>query len=371
MSSADAFLGTLTHGTGWNLPMLLHGKAITMKVDTGADVTAIPATVFTSLDLPMSLAPSNRTLRGPDNTSLNVCGRFTADLRTAHSSQSHSGSVPTQVYVVRDLKLPLLGRPAIEALGILPAPANVLETTSTSSDSASDSRSPVAAEFPDLFSGLGTFGPLHTIQLRDEAPPYSLSTPRRVALPMESKVIEALRRMEAAGVIRPVSEPTDWCAGMVVVPKPNGSVRICGDFTRLNKAVKRERHILPTTDHLLARLGDAKVLDILSKSTITLTFTVLTPGRDKKRYRITEKRYRAQNNGPTFVMVILHKPQKITWMPHVFSAGGRYKHVQMRDRFLFDFSLNCCFVPVLFHHVYVLLFVTLWPIWETEDSILG
>ncbi|XP_065174678.1 uncharacterized protein K02A2.6-like [Sycon ciliatum] len=261
VSSADAFLGTLTHGTGWNLPMLLHGKAITMKVDTGADVTAIPATVFTSLDLPMSLAPSNRTLRGPDNTSLNVCGRFTADLRTAHSSQSHS--VPTQVYVVRDLKLPLLGRPAIEALGILPAPANVLETTSTSGDSASDSRSPVAAEFPDLFSGLGTFGPLHTIQLRDEAPPYSLSTPRRVALPMESKVIEALRRMEAAGVIRPVSEPTDWCAGMVVVPKPNGSVRICGDFTRLNKAVKRERHILPTTDHLLARLGDAKVFSKL------------------------------------------------------------------------------------------------------------
>eukprot|EP00117_Sycon_ciliatum_P016581 scpid41840/ scgid0554/ Retrovirus-related Pol polyprotein from transposon opus; Protease; Reverse transcriptase; Endonuclease len=261
VSSADAFLGTLTHGTGWNLPMLLHGKAITMKVDTGADVTAIPATVFTSLDLPISLAPSNRTLRGPDNTSLNVCGRFTADLRTAHSSQSHS--VPTQVYVVRDLKLPLLGRPAIEALGILPAPANVLETTSTSGDSASDSRSPVAAEFPDLFSGLGTFGPLHTIQLRDEAPPYSLSTPRRVALPMESKVIEALRRMEDAGVIRPVSEPTDWCAGMVVVPKPNGSVRICGDFTRLNKAVKRERHILPTTDHLLARLGDAKVFSKL------------------------------------------------------------------------------------------------------------
>eukprot|EP00117_Sycon_ciliatum_P032645 scpid60482/ scgid0554/ Retrovirus-related Pol polyprotein from transposon 17.6; Protease; Reverse transcriptase; Endonuclease len=128
---------------------------------------------------------------------------------------------------------------------------------------APDSSSDITAEFPDLFSGLGTFGPLHTIQLRDEAPPYSLSTPRRVALPMESKVIEALRRMEDAGVIRPVSEPTDWCAGMVVVPKPNGSVRICGDFTRLNKAVKRERHILPTTDHLLARLGDAKVFSKL------------------------------------------------------------------------------------------------------------
>ena len=54
-----------------------------------------------------------------------------------------------------------------------------------------------------------------------------------------------------------------------------------------------------------------KRIDILSKSTITLTFTVLTPSRDKRRYRITEKRYRAQNNGPTFVMEILQKMQKL------------------------------------------------------------
>ena len=50
-------------------------------------------------------------------------------------------------------------------------------------------------------------------------------------------------------------------------------------------------------------------IDIL-KSTVTLIFTVLTPSRDKRRYRVTEKRYRAQNNGPTFVMVILQKMQK-------------------------------------------------------------
>ena len=62
VSSADAFLGTLTNGTGWNLLMLLHGKAITMMVDAGADVTAIPATVFTFLDLPIWLAPTSTVL---------------------------------------------------------------------------------------------------------------------------------------------------------------------------------------------------------------------------------------------------------------------------------------------------------------------
>ena len=45
-----------------------------------------------------------------------------------------------------------------------------------------------------------------------------------------SKVKTALDRMEETGVITKISEPTEWCAGMVVVPKANGNVRICVDL---------------------------------------------------------------------------------------------------------------------------------------------
>ena len=38
--------------------------------------------------------------------------------------------------------------------------------------------------------------------------------------------------MEKMGVISRISKPTDWCTGMVVVPKANGKVRICVDLTR-------------------------------------------------------------------------------------------------------------------------------------------
>ena len=64
--------------------------------------------------------------------------------------------------------------------------------------------------------------------------------------------------MEREGVIPKINEPTDWCSGMEVVPKPNNSVRICVDLTKLNRYVKRERHILPSVDHVLAQIGDAK-----------------------------------------------------------------------------------------------------------------
>ena len=56
--------------------------------------------------------------------------------------------------------------------------------------------------------------------------------------------------MEALGVIKKVDEPTPWCAGMVVVPKKSGDVRICVDFRQLNQSVLREVHPLPKVEEL-------------------------------------------------------------------------------------------------------------------------
>ena len=50
------------------------------------------------------------------------------------------------------------------------------------------------------------------------------------------------------GVISRVHQPTQWCAGMVVVPKKSGSVRICVDFRRFNESVLRETYPLPKVD---------------------------------------------------------------------------------------------------------------------------
>ena len=61
--------------------------------------------------------------------------------------------------------------------------------------------------------------------------------------------------MERIGVISKVHEQTDWCSGLVVVPKPNGRIRICVDLTKLNRSVCRERHILPSVEDTLACLA--------------------------------------------------------------------------------------------------------------------
>ncbi len=55
--------------------------------------------------------------------------------------------------------------------------------------------------------------------------------------------------MEEMGVIQ---EPTQWCAGMVVVvPKPSGACRICVDLKPLNVSVMREVRPIPKVDESL------------------------------------------------------------------------------------------------------------------------
>ena len=89
-----------------------------------------------------------------------------------------------------------------------------------------------------------------------DAKPYSLYTPPR-------DVYKELNRMEALGIITKVSAPTPWCAGMVVVRKKSGKVRICVDLKRLNQSVLREVHPIPKVDEVLAQLSGAAVFSKL------------------------------------------------------------------------------------------------------------
>ena len=110
-----------------------------------------------------------------------------------------------------------------------------------------------------MFSGLGRLEGDYQIHLNEEAVPYALSTPCRIPLPLTDKVKDELERMEKMRVISKIEKPTDRCAGIVVVPKPNGKIRLCVDLTKLNEGVCRERHILPSVDHSLAQLNGALV----------------------------------------------------------------------------------------------------------------
>ncbi|XP_054272581.1 anoctamin-4-like [Macrosteles quadrilineatus] len=107
-------------------------------------------------------------------------------------------------------------------------------------------------------------GENYRIALTQNARPFAVAAPRRVSAPLLSKVKEELDRLHSEGIIEPVVEPTDWCAPIVVVPRKTGDrVRLCVDYTELNKSIQRERWQLPTVEESLSKLEGGQIFSLL------------------------------------------------------------------------------------------------------------
>jgi hypothetical protein len=158
------------------------------------------------------------------------------------------------IYVVKGLTKPLLGRPAIHALSII---SNVNLSFVDADLITKNNESYYRARYPKVFKGLGKTNWTYTIALYPNAKPFALS------VQLMDTVKAELTRMEKLGVISRIDQPTEWCAGMVVVPKSSGHIRICIDFTKLIMSVKRENVPLPSVEESLAKLANAVVFSKL------------------------------------------------------------------------------------------------------------
>ena len=94
-------IGTGSHSS-WNATIGGNYKAVTFKLDTGAEVTAITEPAFFQLRDILSQAPTE-TLHGPDQQPLKILGQVTLTLTSKGQACTHN------VYVVRDLEQNLLG----------------------------------------------------------------------------------------------------------------------------------------------------------------------------------------------------------------------------------------------------------------------
>ena len=226
----------------WMVELLLNGSPVSFKVDTGADVTVVPEKTFKSIK-GSELRPAETALYGPNRQRIPSLGQATMVL------QKGDKEIKEEVFVVPQADQALLGKPAIEALGLLQRIDIVNEE---------DYVTVIKQRYPKLFQGLGKLAGKYKIRLKEDAKPIALSAPRRIAVPLLPKVKKELQRMESLGVISKQTEPTKWCSGIVVVPKSNDQVRICVDLTQLNESVYRERHVLPTVEQVLAHISGAR-----------------------------------------------------------------------------------------------------------------
>lgn len=98
--------------TPWIAKLQLNNREVEFKVDTGADVSVLPEEHYQP-GRDGALEKMTRKLSGPVGNQLQVLGKISGYIKRGgeHTIQD--------IYVVRGLTRPLLGKPAIEALQVV------------------------------------------------------------------------------------------------------------------------------------------------------------------------------------------------------------------------------------------------------------
>ena len=142
----------------------------------------------------------------------------------------------------------------------------------------------VLKKHQELFSdGLGTMNATASLELLPDARPVFCAA-RNVPYGLQDAVNAELQRWEDLGVAEkiPETEPTPkWATPLVVVPKKDGTVRLCGDFkVTLNKHLDVPVHPLPKIEDILNTVGPANYISVVDLSQAYLQMPLSKESQD-------------------------------------------------------------------------------------------
>jgi hypothetical protein len=86
--------------------------------------------------------------------------------------------------------------------------------------------------------------------------------PRRQSVERKDFIRKEVRKLLYAGFIEDVHHPV-WLANPVIVPKTNGKLQMCFDYTSLNKACPKDPYPLPRIDQIVDSTSGCDLLSFL------------------------------------------------------------------------------------------------------------
>ena len=92
--------------------------------------------------------------------------------------------------------------------------------------------------------------------------PSTRAYPYRGPPAWQDQLRKEVHSLAATGVLRPSFSP--WSSPMVPVHKPDGSVRLCINYKKINNVTTPDPYIMPRVDDLLTLISGAKHLSKLN-----------------------------------------------------------------------------------------------------------
>ena len=267
-------LSELAHGSIVPAPTInmqvatCNGQAsLEILPDSGADICAAGPQFVHSLGENMdNLAHSQVSPRAVNGSILDPVGMI-----PNVSFCTNGKTIQDNVHIYASVTGALISWRTAQKLGILPScyPSPIGQINACHGPLPTTEQ--LMSEFPSVFDGqIRTMpGEKFHISLTDDARPFCVSAPRTIPFAYRDKLKQELDLLVAQGVITPVTEPTDWCSPIVVVPKKGTDrIRMCVDLSKLNKFVRREHYpsVTPAeavTDIQQSRAKFFTVLDAL------------------------------------------------------------------------------------------------------------
>lgn len=222
-----------------------------MQIDTAADYSIMSKDTYETKYKDIELRPTAVKLRTYSGQILKTCGEMNCIIQ-------YNGQTAELPMIVVDCKgkPTLLGRNWLEKIKM-----NWSEIFSVTSSETDNTKLQGLLEkhkelFSDSYEGIEGFKAHITVK-EDVTPKFFKARP--VPYAMKDRVEIELDKLEANGVIVKTTQ-TDWSSPVVVIPKADKTVRICGDYkVSLNQAVEDEQYQLPTTQDLYATLAGSTV----------------------------------------------------------------------------------------------------------------
>ncbi|UYV60689.1 K02A2.6-like [Cordylochernes scorpioides] len=232
----------VVHTLEWKKSIIVNGKEICFKLDSGAEVNVLPYT-FTRQMKGLEIFQTNRKLTSYTGHEIKIKGIATLNCKTKNKTES------LEFFIADGYYQPILGIEAIEKLSLIKK-CDAVQTEQNNSAKENLNR------HKNIFEGIGRLPIEHKIRLNENTTPV-IAPSRKNPFSIREKVKAELERMEKLDIIEKVEEPSEWTHPIVVVQKLSGDVRICMDPRELNKYVQRERYILPTAETIFSELKES------------------------------------------------------------------------------------------------------------------
>lgn len=233
--------------SAWIESLKVEGEIIKFKLDTGSEVNIIPLKIFKTIRKELSLIPTDFKLETYGGFKIKPMG--SVNLKVEFKSAKKLLN-----FIVADVSSnPILGLSSSVELGLLKR----VDYTGII-----NKKEKIINEYKENFNGIGKFPIKAHIPLNEKILPI-IKPSRRIPFSIRDGVKKKLDEMEKVGIIDKIDQPKGWVSNLVIVEKPNKSLRLCLDPRDLNLNIRKEPCLIPTLDDLRYALKDMKYFSVL------------------------------------------------------------------------------------------------------------